>query len=55
MTRKDFEMIASVLKNTTELTGTERKALAWEFAMQLGRTNDRFDKQLFVKAATVGK
>ena len=53
MTRKDFELIARVLRNSTELGGAERVALAWEFAGALRETNGRFDAQRFVKACSV--
>ena len=52
MTRKDFELIAGVLRNSTALTGAERKTLAWDFVGELRKTNEAFDVTRFMRATT---
>ena len=59
MTRKDFTMIANVLKRNHEAhksSGDEVKAflveeMAVDFAHSLLKTNPRFNMSLFLKAA----
>jgi len=52
MTRKDFELIAAVLKasSTTPMTRCVIKELAVSFASELAKTNPRFNQQRFIKA-----
>jgi len=54
MTRKDFQLIADVLKNNIELAAPDSKglvrAIALDFAQELQKTNPRFNVQRFVKA-----
>jgi hypothetical protein len=54
MTRKDFELIASVIRNTDEVADSQtRDALAEMFADKLAGTNDRFNRETFLKACGV--
>jgi hypothetical protein len=52
MTRKDFQLIADVLKAHQDGTsnGHVVRGLAMSFASALAKTNPRFDKLRFVKA-----
>jgi len=52
MTRKDFQLIADVLKahRTSPLNRMVVKELAVSFAQKLADTNPRFNKQRFVEA-----
>jgi hypothetical protein len=52
MTKKDFELIAAVLRaNSTETVVRERVAL--DFADELAATNPRFDRARFLRACGV--
>ena len=54
MTRKDFELIARVLKNSDEvLDDYAREALADMFTAELVATNPNFDRDRFLKACGV--
>jgi hypothetical protein len=57
MTRKDFQLIANVLKasSTSPANRMVVQELALTFAHQLAQTNPRFDKQQFVKACLPNK
>ena len=52
MTRKDFQLIANVIKAHQD--GGDRdhivRGLAASFAIELAKTNPRFNKELFLKA-----
>ena len=52
MTRKDFQLIADVLKasSTSPMNRCVIKELAVSFASELAKTNPRFNKQRFVEA-----
>ena len=52
MTRKDFTLIANVLKahGTSPLNRMVVKELAISFAVVLAKVNPRFNKTLFVEA-----
>jgi len=53
MTRKDFELIAGVVRYVRDLKTTDGDTLdllAWSFATELGRNNARFDKPRFMAA-----
>jgi hypothetical protein len=52
MTRKDYQLIASVLKNFTSDGGDviERDAMAYDLADALAADNPRFDRQRFLIA-----
>ena len=54
MTRKDFQLIADVLRSHIELAAPDSKglvrAIALDFAQELQKTNPRFNVQRFVKA-----
>ena len=53
MTRRDFELIANVVRYIRELKTTDADTLdllAWAFATKLGRNNQRFDKARFMTA-----
>ena len=54
MTRKDFQLIATVLKAsaTTPMNRCVIEDVAMNFAVELQKTNPRFDVQRFVKACT---
>ena len=53
MTRKDFELIAKVLRNADEVADQDTlEALADMFADALADTNDSFNRGLFVAKAT---
>jgi hypothetical protein len=53
MTRKDYQLIASVLKNFVGDMGDviDRDAMALELAKALGADNPRFDRDKFLLAA----
>lgn len=56
MTRKDFELIARVLryyKEDMNGTSTHVSNLAHRFATELEQTNPRFDRRTFFDACTV--
>jgi hypothetical protein len=55
MTRKDYQLIASVLKKFTSEGGDviERDALAYDLADALGADNPRFNRDRFLVAAGV--
>jgi len=55
MTRKDYQLIASVLKSyATEGTPTDdRDAIAYDLADALASDNPRFNRELFLVAAGV--
>ena len=57
MTRKDFQLIAKVLKAsaTSPMTSLVVQDVATNFALELQKTNPRFDVQRFVSACTKGK
>jgi hypothetical protein len=50
--KQHFEMIARVLRETPHQT-MSRQALAEAFADELGATNERFDRERFLKACYV--
>lgn len=58
MTRKDFELIAEVLKSSkplTRLAGSKDRTFQWhcmveEFASRLATTNGNFDRERFLRA-----
>jgi hypothetical protein len=53
MTRRDFELIAGTVKYIRDLKTTDEDTLdllAWAFATELGRNNQRFDKARFMDA-----
>jgi len=58
MSRKDFQLIADVIRNHALLGRSdveiqqERHDLACAFAAALSTTNPRFDRSSFLKAAT---
>jgi hypothetical protein len=51
MTRQDFIFIASVIRDMSPVV-RDRDAIATDFADRLGETNPRFNRQLFIQAAT---
>ena len=55
MTKKDFELIAGVLRDFDFAEGispeTTRLLLAEDFAAKLATTNERFDAERFIKAS----
>lgn len=56
MTRKDYVLIAEVLKNFptyTEQPTDDRDAMAYDFADRLALENPRFDRTRFLIAAGV--
>lgn len=53
MTRKDFELIAKVLRNADEVADQDTlEALADMFADALADTNPSFNRERFIAAAT---
>jgi hypothetical protein len=55
MTRKDFIFIADVIRsmpNHAPNLRAQRESCAAAFADRLGETNPRFNRELFVQAAT---
>jgi hypothetical protein len=55
MTRKDFQLIADVLKASASASPMNRcviQDIATNFAVELQKTNPRFNVQRFVKACT---
>jgi len=54
MTRKDFQLIANILKSHADVAASDCKgtvrAIALDFAQELQKTNPRFNVQRFVKA-----
>jgi len=57
MTRKDFQLIADVLKAHQDGSDTDHvvRGLAMSFAIEPQKTNPRFNVQRFVNACTEGK
>ena len=57
MTRKDFQLIADVLKasSTSPMNRCVIQELAVTFASELAKTNPRFNKQRFIEACTNNK
>jgi hypothetical protein len=54
MTRKDFELIARVIKNSDEVADDmTREAIASIFTAELVATNPNFDRARFLKACGV--
>lgn len=54
MTRKDYELIARVLRNSGEMIDEMAlEALAENFADELADTNPRFDRDRFISASGV--
>ena len=54
MTRKDYELIARVLRNSDEMIDEMAlEALAENFADELADTNPGFDRARFISAATM--
>jgi hypothetical protein len=51
VTRKDFELIADAIQ-LLPLDIADRQVVAEHFAKVLTGTNDRFDRDRFIKAAT---
>ncbi len=51
MSRKDFQLIASVIV-ASDLDAITKRVMAEEFAGRLGMGNWRFDRELFIQAAT---
>ena len=55
MTRKDFQLIAEVLRDSTAIgSDFEHAALCRDFARALATTNPRFDKEKFLRACGHG-
>jgi len=54
MTKKDFQLIANVLKAHQDGSDADHvvHGLAMSFAIELAKTNPRFNVQRFVKACT---
>lgn len=50
MTKRDFEMIAAVVREYGEMTGAEQRWLAERFAAALASTNPRFARGRFIAA-----
>ena len=50
MTRKDYQLIADVLRNS-DLSHSTRSLLALNFAAALKRDNPRFNMPKFIRAA----
>ena len=57
MTRKDFQLIADVLKasSTSPMNRCVVQELAVTFASELAKTNPRFNKQRFIEACANNK
>ena len=55
MTRKDFQLVADVLKAHQDGGDKDNvvRGLAQSFAIELAKTNPRFNKALFLKACGV--
>ena len=53
MTRKDFELIARVIKELRDFTGTNHSKVAYDFADALTTTNPLFNRKKFLKACGV--
>jgi len=54
MTRKDFEMIAEIIRNVPQQQQEDaRRYIAWQFAERLRGVNPRFDGERFLKACNV--
>lgn len=51
MTRRDFQLIAGVLAETRNIEATSRELYARAFADALVSTNERFDRERFLRAA----
>lgn len=56
MTRKDFEMIAAILKSYRgEIPAGKLDDMVETFATHLSLKNERFNKELFINATKNGK
>jgi hypothetical protein len=57
MSKKDFQLIANVLKAHQDGSDADHvvRGLAMSFAIELAKTNPRFNVQRFVKACTDDK
>jgi len=56
MTRRDFELIAGVVRFVAELKTTDKGTLyllAYAFATELAKNNSRFERQRFMDACGV--
>jgi hypothetical protein len=55
MTRKDFQLIADVIKGMNKPHNDSETVaeIAYQFALTLADTNDRFDREKFLKACGV--
>jgi hypothetical protein len=50
MTRKDYKLIAEVIKSAILERPTDNQYLAVKMALRLGKENKRFDKNKFIDA-----
>ena len=48
MSSKDYQLIASVIRNNLDLSA--RQSIAYAFASALGDENPRFDRDKFIQA-----
>ncbi len=55
MTRKDYELIANVIKGMNKPHNDSETVaeIAYQFALTLAGTNDRFNREMFLKACGV--
>ena len=53
MSRKDFELIASIIRDLSVLPADVRALVAGKFATELSNTNARFDRARFLRACGV--
>lgn len=53
MTKKDFELIAKVIRNHINYINDAVPNLAQEITEELQKTNPRFDRERFLKACNV--
>jgi hypothetical protein len=54
VSRRDFEMIARVIRTLGEFHAFERETIAEHFADALAETNPRFDRERFLRAGEAG-
>jgi hypothetical protein len=53
MTRKDFQLIAEVIATSWHASSDSRREMAENMAEALAGTNDRFNREMFLKACGV--
>lgn len=53
MTKKDYELIASVINKTFPLLDEQKRKLVWDMADELEEQNSKFDRKKFLTACGI--